>query len=123
MILFRLLSFVSRVFSAFVFVMILQVKWDGKPLEDHLVQFGKGFIVAKVLNQAGENNTKALRKLAEKPPSKMFSRVLNNPFIQSMKQRLSLPADMLQNAQKEPQNTQEEPQNTASAPVNPTPAN
>lgn len=116
MILFRLLSFFSRVFSAFVFVIILQVKWDGRPLEDHLIQFGKGFIVAKVLNQAGENNTKALRKLAEKPPSKMFSRVLSNSFIQSMKQRLSLSENM-------PQNAQEEPKNTVSATVNSAPAN
>lgn len=114
MILFRLLSFVSRVFSAFVFVMMLQMKWDGKSLEDYLVQFGKGFVVTKILNQASENNTKALRKLAEKPPSKMFSRVLNSPFIQSMKQRLSLPADMLPKKQEEAQRDEV----TASAPGN-----
>ena len=115
MILFRLLSFVSRVFSAFFLVMMLQLTWDGKSLEDYLVQFGKGFIVTKVLNQAGEANTKALRKLAEKPPSKMFSRVLDSSFIQSMKKRVSLPADMI------PQKQQKEPQKdevTASAPTN-----
>lgn len=114
MILFRLLSFVSRVFSAFVFVMILQMKWDGKPLEDYLIQFGKGFVVTKVLTQAGENNTKALRKLAEQPSSKMFSRILNNSFMQSMKQRLSLPQDMLPNKPAEPQKEEV----TAAAPTN-----
>ena len=60
MILFRLISFCSRIFFAFFFVMILQIEWNKISLEERLVRFGKNFFITKFLNQEGSKNNQAL---------------------------------------------------------------
>ena len=93
MILFRLISFFIRVVSAFVFVLVLQIQWDGKSLEHYLVQSGKKLVVVKFLSQVGETNAKAF-KSGKKKEQRKLSQVVS-PLIQDMKQKLSLPDDML----------------------------
>ena len=91
---FRLISFFVRVISAFVFVLVLQIQWDGKSLEHYLVQTGKNLVAVKFLNQVGETNAKALKQLGKQKKQRKLSQVVS-PLIQDMKQRLSLPDDML----------------------------
>lgn len=96
MILFRLISFGIRVISAFVFVLILQIQWDGKPLEHYLMQFGRRFVAVKILTQAGEHNAKALRKLASGDTEKTSSLShIVDPLVKNMEERLTLPENIL----------------------------
>lgn len=64
MILFRLISFGLRVFLSFLFVFILQIRWDGKTLESYLIKSSKSFFAIKVLNQTGQDGTKTIRHIS-----------------------------------------------------------
>lgn len=73
MFVFRLISFAARVIAAFVFVMLLQIPFGGKTMEQRLVGFGKKWTLAKMLNQTGKDGAAAIsggqRLAAEKPGS------------------------------------------------------
>ena len=108
MILFRLISFFIRVVSAFVFVLVLQIQWDGKSLEHYLVNFGKNLVAIKFLNQAGENSAKTLRHLGNRKERKRVLSSIVEPVVQNMEQRLSLPEDMIRGVATEKASSKEE---------------
>ena len=95
-ILFKLISFFIRVISAFVFVLVLQIQWDGKSLEHYLVQFGKDLVAIKFLTQAGENSAKTLRSLGSKKEQERILSSIVEPLVQNMEKRLSLPQDIIE---------------------------
>ena len=64
MILFRLISFGFRVFFSFLFVFLLQVRWDQKPLEHYLTHFAKSFFATQVLNHVSNDGVKVIRHLS-----------------------------------------------------------
>ena len=79
-----------------MFVLVLQIQWDGKTLEHYLVQFGRRFVAVKILTRAGENNAKALRKLAGGDTEKTRSlSYIVDPLVQNMEERLALPENIL----------------------------
>ena len=88
MILFRLISFALRVVSAFIFVFILQIRWDQKPLEHYFIEFAQSFFVTKVLNQVSDDGIKVIRHLsgssedkqAQKKPEREISSVIQEFF-------------------------------------------
>ena len=67
MILLRLISFGLRILFSFLFVFILQIRWDKKPLEHYFVRFAQSFFVTKVLNQTASDGAIALRDLGGSP--------------------------------------------------------
>ena len=72
MFIFRLISFSLRAMAAFALVLLLQIRFDGKTLEQRLVSFGKRWTGTRILNQLGEDGVAAVRggpkKSAARPP-------------------------------------------------------
>lgn len=96
MFIFRLISFAIRVVSAFILTLILQIQWDGKTLENYLIQFGKKNTVVKALNQVGQDGIDTIRSVTssgakEKKQGRTISRHLE-PAIQKIKNNLALPS-------------------------------
>ncbi len=56
----RLISFAARVIGAFVFVMLLQIPFGGKTMEQRLISFGKKWTLAKMLNQTAKDGAMAV---------------------------------------------------------------
>ena len=99
MILFRLISFGFRVFFSFLFVFLLQVKWDQKPLEQYLTYFAKSFFATQVLNQVSKDGTKVIRYLSgssklDKSKKKSTRKITSiaQKLILDAEKRLSPPA-------------------------------
>ena len=88
MILFRLFSFFLRLLGAFVFVFILQIRFDGKTLEERLVPFGKKFVGTRVLNQVSEDAVRTLRHVTGERGS---SRKVAGKSLKNLKNQFQWP--------------------------------
>ncbi|MGI9549049.1 MAG: hypothetical protein ACR2M7_03600 [Bdellovibrionales bacterium] len=94
MFLFRLISFGLKLISTFLVVFILQIKFDGKTLEDYLVHAGKDYLGTKLLHQVSADSVKIIRNRKNFPSQKkaihrdVSSAIL--PRVEDFKKRLEL---------------------------------
>ena len=102
MFIFRLISFVIRVVSAFILTFILQIQWDGKSLESYLIRFGEKSSMVQAINQVGQDGVVTIRSLTAStpPPGKdgTSGREIAGklePFLQKIKTHLVFPAHPL----------------------------
>ncbi len=94
MILFRLISFGIRVVSTFIFVFILQIKFDGKTLESYLVNVGKNFIGTRVLHQVSKDGIKTIRSFGSMSKRENINRKISSeilPKIEEFTKKIELP--------------------------------
>ena len=97
MILFRLISFGIRIITTFVFVFILQIKFDGKTLEHYLVNVGKKFIGTKVLSQVSKDHIKMIRGLESASKRETINRKISSeilPKLENLSRKIELPFEI-----------------------------
>lgn len=94
MIIFRLISFGIRIVSTFVIVFLLQIQFDGRPLETYLVQAGHRFMGTQVLNHASHDVTQTLRSLTSENKKNEVTRRLSDevlPVLDDLQKRITWP--------------------------------
>ena len=99
MILFRFISFGLRVIFSFLFVFILQVRWNEKSLEHYLTQFAKSFFVTEVLSKVSHDGVKVMEhitrsKKLDKESAKRDVSSLLQDLVLDAKKRLELPEEL-----------------------------
>ena len=62
MIVFRLISFMTRLIASFFFVFLLQIPFNGQTLESYLNRFGQKFFVTKTLQKVSDNGARIIKE-------------------------------------------------------------
>ena len=86
MIVFRLISFMTRLIASFFFVFLLQIPFNGQTLESYLNRFGQKFFVTKTLQKVSDNGARIIKEWNKDPENK---REVANKKTREMMETLS----------------------------------
>ena len=96
MFLFRLMDFGLRIIGALFLVFFLQIRVDGKTLENHLNDFGKKFIVTKTLQKVSQDGAKAIKSLYSGDEKSKKDRNISHSqkadYIKELSKRIKMPS-------------------------------
>ena len=93
MILLRFFDLLARLVGSFLLVFLLQIRFDGRPLESYLTKFSQNFFLTKTLKTVGGDGVKIVRGLSfdkEKQNREIANKKAVKVF-EDLKKRISLP--------------------------------